>query len=426
MVGAGISGLATGILLARLGHRVSIIEQRANDGAMLGGGGGRTISIALSHRGFAALAALDPDMPARLRSLPMFGRMVHDERDLQSFTPYDEAGGRAIYAAQRATVHGLLVSIARREALLTLDFGIKCLSLCTDENLLMAQTRDGAARRIAFDALIAADGAGSMIRSSIDPLDQPSRLHHVYRELRMDPARTRDLRRDALHVWPNGDTMLVALPDEAGGFSATLFMPRAEGGRSSMDVTALLSRAFPFAQPRYFPDPSRHLQSTRDCPILTVRARRWQLAPNIVTIGDAAHAMAPFYGQGLNCALEDSVILAEIARNATGWPACFSTFASLRKPDTDVIVDLSDQNYQVMNGTAPEAPSVNAALRARYQAHAKMEFATLYELVAFTAMPYAAALARARLHETQLLAMLGQPSRHETDARAGTESLEVA
>jgi len=395
IAGAGIAGLATGILLSRIGHDVRIIEQKADVGSV-SGGGGRTITLALSARGFATLSAIGIDT-AQLRHLPMRGRMVH-VGDVAEFSRYDvsaadSAAARAIYAVRRADLHRILVAAAMVQPRLTIDWGKRCLGAAPGR--LDIQATDGRTQAIGFDALIAADGANSPLRrqASRGAEGDARLLSHMYRELRVGPDIFPALRRDALHVWPAGDVMLVALPDEDGGFCATLFLPAPAPGAPPPDgdrLKAILQSRFPDVPNWLFPGFDRQSWDGGASPILTVSCPSWRFLPNALLIGDAAHAMAPFYGQGMNCALEDALVLARIACDAGDWTRCFSDYEASRRADVDAICTLSRDNYDNMSTPNPHAMP--------WAAHH-----SLYESIAFTCIPYAEAVALARQMALQAL-----------------------
>lgn len=403
IVGGGPAGLAMGALLARSGARVRIVEASPSNAphalqAL------RSINLALSSRGLRTLEALG--LGSRLANLiiPMRGRAVHSPGGFgPEFQTYDLVGTQAILSIRRDALWWLLREEAERAGV-DLQFARECRGIDLAARTIWLSDGSGATLREHYDALIGADGVHSVVRKAIAADNggeaEAGRLPHSYVQLNIPACRAKPLRTDALHIWPRGNRMLVALPNVDGSFTATLFWPEpnASSGADAREALAsLFQRDFGEAT-NLVPDWSAGLSTNPIGRLHRCTCESWIYGDSVVLIGDAAHAMAPFFGQGLNCALEDCLVLAEeIARCDGVLGKAFSSFARGRPTDAETIARLSDSNYAEMSRDV-----VDQGFRRRrdvertLQTHFPESFTPLYAMIAFSTLPYAQAMDRQR------------------------------
>jgi kynurenine 3-monooxygenase len=360
IVGAGLAGSLLAILLAKRGFKVTVYERRA-DPRVAVVDSGRSINLALAARGIRGLTlagVLERVMPL---TIPMRGRMVHEHDGKTDLQLYGVRPEEVIYSVSRADLNRVLIEAAAELPNVEFRFGQLCLGLAHEKNVL--EFRDEVTGRIYHaDAQpsIATDGAGSAVRDSMlarevsvvreEPLD------HNYKELTipavnggyvMDP--------NALHIWPRGGFMLIALPNRDFSFTATLFL--AESGADSFAelgtreaVDAFFAREFPSAK-GLMPDLLREFFEHPQGSLGTVYTHGWHLNGDVLLLGDAAHAIVPFHGQGMNCAFEDCAELMRLMEEHHGWAGLFEAFEKERRPNTDAISVMALENYVEMRET---------------------------------------------------------------------------
>jgi kynurenine 3-monooxygenase len=356
IIGGGPAGSLLAILLARRGLAPLVIERGARFSATASRGG-RSINLALAARGIAALrrAGLDADVAKLL--IPMRGRMVHDLAGSQRFLPYGQRAAEEIYSVSRAALNTLLYELAAERHGVEYRFGEQCVGVEAD-GAPIVEAQDGTRERLAADVVLAADGAGSEVRRALAAngaiVAGEEMLDHGYKELTL-AARDGEfaLHANALHIWPRGGFMLIALPNPDRTFTATLFLPhRGEPSFASVGSTnarAFFEREFADAVPLipalehdYSSNPVGHLG--------TVHCNPWSAAGRILLVGDAAHAIVPFHGQGMNAAFEDCVVLDELLgkHGIRSWPAVFAAFEAERAPNARAIAEMALENYREM------------------------------------------------------------------------------
>ncbi len=358
IVGAGPTGALLAILLQRRGLKVTLYEAR-KDPRDNSGESGRSINLALADRGMHALkvAGVSDDLAGAL--VTMRGRLVHEKNGVQSLQLYGRRPDEVIYSISRHRLNQALLDVAARLPGVETRFEHR-LEDADFENAT-ARIRDVRQDRLAsvpMRPLLAADGAGSVMRRRMTALGvietQEADLEHGYKELSIPggPSGAYRMASDALHIWPRGNFMLIALPNADGSFTATLFLSK----RGTVSFEALTS---PPAIERFlrteFPDvyglmPNcvAEFQANPTGFLGTVYANRWSAGGMTGLIGDAAHAIVPFHGQGMNCCFEDCLeFSAAVARNTT-WPDVFAEFFASRKPNTDAIAAMALENYLEM------------------------------------------------------------------------------
>jgi kynurenine 3-monooxygenase len=414
--GAGLAGTLLAIILAQRGYRIRLYERLADLRREVIPAG-RSINLALAARGIRALelAGVMPEVKPLLIEMP--GRMVHDMSGANAFLPYGQDSSEVIFSVSRPGLNRILLDAAERvgvelffrHAAANVDFEQKSLHL-----------RAGDANEeivVPLRNVIGADGAGSVLRQALvatySIAHREDLLAHGYKELTIPPAANGkpQIERHALHIWPRGGFMLIALPNIDGSFTATLFAPHE--GRDSFATLQDPAAVRDFFE-RHFPDALAVMPNIdtefgqRPIGIMgTVRCERWSVGSELLLIGDAAHAITPFHGQGMNCAFEDCAQLAPLLANDSDLAAVFSRFEQLRRPNTDAIAHMAIENYLEMRDTVRDPKfQLQKTLSLELQRRFPDRFIPRYSMVMFHArIPYAVALERGRIQSEILNAL---------------------
>jgi kynurenine 3-monooxygenase len=419
IVGAGLVGALLGTLLAQRGCRVDIYERRA-DPRRVGFDGGRSINLALAERGLHALRSAGLADAVLAQAVMMRGRMIHDRDGATNLQRYGVDDSEVIWSVSRYGLNGLMIDAAERagarfhfdEGLGSADFSAGTIELVH---------ADGRRRRIDAPVVIGADGAGSAVRAAMarvtDLGERVDVLDHGYKELEIpasgNPGAPFLIEPHALHVWPRGRYMCIALPNREGSFTVTLFMPNHGAGASFGNVPdargarALFAADFADAlalMPDFDADYAGHPVGE----LATLYLDRWHLGGKALLIGDAAHAIVPFHGQGMNCGFEDAVALATLLADAPDdLTAAFARFQAERKPNADAIAGMALDNYVEMRDSVADPHYLRKRdLGSLLAAAAPGHYMPRYRMVTFTHLPYAYALARGRAQDTLLEQLL--------------------
>lgn len=355
IVGAGLVGTLLSIYLAKRGYRVSLLERRG-DVRLQSSDEGRSINLALSTRGIRALSEVGLASAVKDLAIPMHGRIMHDLSGKLSFLPYGKQG-QYINSVSRNGLNSILLDEAAKNGV-RLFFDHRCVSVNLHNTSATFQTPQGEIASLDFDMLVGADGAFSVVRSAMQITDRynysQSYLEHGYKELQIPSGADGRfvLEKHALHIWPRESFMMIALPNPDATFTCTLFFPF-EGDVSftslSTDdkITSFFREVFPDAaglMPEFLHDYKTNPTSS----LVTIQCFPW-IRNNTFLIGDAAHGIVPFYGQGMNAGFEDCRILNELLdRNGDRWPDVLKEFQQLRKEDTDSIAQLAFDNFVEM------------------------------------------------------------------------------
>jgi kynurenine 3-monooxygenase len=404
LVGAGLAGSLMAVLLARRGYRVTAYEKRP-DMRRVGFGGGRSINLALANRGLRALEQVGAVERIRELLIPMAGRMLHHEDGGLQFLPYGNKPHEVIYSVSRGGLNAELMDLAEATGNVEIAFDRACSGVDFDRRSIIV---DGQAHR--YEVLIGTDGSASAIRESIiaatsgASVEEP--LGHGYKELSIPPAPGGGFRMDtnALHIWPRGEYMLIALPNIDGSFTVTLFLPN-QGEESFAAITdgpslrALFERRFADAIPLmpeleddFFSNPTGHLE--------TIRCWPWSHGDQAVILGDAAHAIVPFHGQGMNAAFEDCSALERLIDPGRTWSEIFDAFEAERKPNAEAIADMALENYIEMRSSVREPKfALKKELSFRLEEKWPDRFIPRYSMVMFHSIPYAEAKSRGAVQE---------------------------
>lgn len=417
LVGAGLAGSLMAVFLARRGFAVDVYERRPDMRATTISAG-RSINLALSRRGLYALGQVGLEGDILALCLPMRGRMIHPVDGTPSLQPYGQRAGEVIYSVSRAGLNTRLMDAA--ESYEGVRFHFNTGAAAYDPGTGRLTLRDETSgRELATrpDRLLAADGAGSTVRMSMLQLPRYNYsqqfLTHGYKELTIPPGTGGAFRmeHDALHIWPRGTYMLIALPNLDGSFTCTLFMPFS--GHPGFDDLTTEASVLGFFESR-FPDAVPLMPTLLEDffdnpvgPLGTVKCAPWSVGDQALLLGDAAHAIVPFFGQGMNCCFEDCTYLdACLDQHPGDWEAIFRKFQAMRKANTDAIADMAEANYLEMRDRVNDPAfvlqrEVALALERRYPD----VFIPLYSMVSFHRIPYAEARRRGVL-QAELLATL--------------------
>lgn len=463
IVGAGLAGSLLAVYLSRRGHEVHVFERRPDPRAK-GYQGGRSINLALSIRGLDALAGVGLDAPVMAHdAIPLRGRMLHAVSGETAFQPYSADPRDAINSVSRGGLNLSLINAAASEPNVTFHFNHPCTDCDLAAPAATFVTPDGRSVRVEADLIASADGAFSAVRLVMMKTDRyeysQSYLAHGYKELTIHPAvdlRSRGtmvtdwssdsasaaiarhspphdprvapvdpslfaLNPHALHIWPRGGAMMIALPNRDGSFTCTLFWPfegehsfaqlastdRAGVDRFFRDQYASAHRLMPGLSDEYLRNPASSL--------VTVRSSPWQREGKVVLLGDAAHAIVPFYGQGMNAAFEDVKCLARsLDEHPSDQRSALEHYQALRKPNADAIAQMALDNFIEMRDKVGQ-PSFLYRKRVEQTLQRALpeEVASQYHLVSFTLTPYAEAYARGQALDRLIDRVVEQVPMHD-------------
>ena len=408
--GAGLVGSLWAIMLARRGYEVSVYERRP-DFRNTGFAGGRSINLALSDRGWKALERAGVDELIREKAISMAGRMIHSQEGAQSFQPYGQEG-QAIYSVSRSGLNLALVEAASAYPGVTFHFEHKCQGYQTEKGEVRFLHEASQKRIIERPALLfAADGAFSAVRAALTKQTRfnysQQYLDYGYKELSIPPAPGggHRLEPNALHIWPRGNFMLIALPNADGSFTCTLFLPfegpvSFEGLTTDDLVMRFFRRHFPDAL-ALMPELIQDFNGNPTASLVTVRCSPWHFRNQVLLMGDAAHAIVPFYGQGMNAGFEDCTLLDDLANKyQEDWGRIMPEFNRTRIADGNAIADLALRNFVEMRDLVADPKfqlrkEMEAWLAERYP----KEFLPLYSMVSFSHIPYSRALAEGKAQD---------------------------
>lgn len=424
IVGSGLAGTLLACMLGKAGRRVELYEKRS-DPRIHGQDAGRSINLALSVRGLHALGEIGLAERVVQSSILMRGRMIHARDGSLAFQRYGKDDREALHSVSRAGLNLTLVEAASEIPGIAMQFSHRCVGYdAATGDLDFDGGANGRIVRRRSDFVVGADGAYSAIRSQMQKLDRfdysQDYLTHGYKELTIpaDSAGGFPMEKHALHIWPRGSFMMIALPNQDGSFTCTLFWPF-EGPnsfaalRTERDVTAYFQDQFPDAVP-LIPTLGRDFLANPTGSLVTVRCRPWSVRDRVVLVGDACHAVVPFLGQGMNAAFEDCTVLREcLARHGTDRTAAFADYERRRKEHVDALADMCIDNFIEMRDKVGSwwfrlrkrlATFLNTVLPRWY--------VPLYTMIEFTRIPYADARRRARRQDwivraTGLMILLG-------------------
>jgi kynurenine 3-monooxygenase len=409
LIGSGLAGGLLAAYLGRRGYEVDLYERRADprEGNIVGG---RSINLALSTRGIHALEQLGIADEVLQHAIPMRGRMIHDKSGDLHFAPYDVDPNKHINSIGRAALNTAVIEAAQRYPNVRVYFNHQCTDVDLDSaTAKLLNTSTAQLLASSGESLIGVDGAFSAVRQSMQKqlsgfeYDE-SYLAHGYKELTIPPGPGGSWRmeKNALHIWPRKSFMMIALPNLDGSFTCTLFW-EFEGPRSFAttktddDVRRFFNEEFADAVP-LMPALLEDFRQNPTGSLVTIRCAPWYHKDKVALVGDAAHAVVPFYGQGMNAAFEDCVVLDEcLAEFADNRERAFAEYFVRRKENTDALADLAVENFiEMRDKTASRSFRAKKKLDHLLEAALPGLYLPLYTMVTFTRIPYAEAARRAR------------------------------
>nr|WP_266171667.1 NAD(P)/FAD-dependent oxidoreductase [Dyella subtropica] len=449
LIGGGLVGALLAQQLARRGFTVDVYEKRP-DPRQAGFLGGRSINLALAERGLQALRTAGLAEDVLQRAVMMRGRMVHTRDGRSGLQRYGVDDSEVIWSVSRGALNMLLLDAAEAAGV-RFHFGQSLVDADFDARRIRLADEQGTERSVDAHVLIGADGAGSALRSAMHayaPLgERVEPLGHAYKELEIPPAGELPiallgesgghdqfaLEPHALHIWPRGGYMCIALPNTEGSFTVTLFLP-GQGAHPSFATLPNTAAAEAFFRddfpdllpliPNFAEDYGSHPVGT----LSTLYLDRWHLDGRALLIGDAAHAIVPFHGQGMNCGFEDTVVLASLLAEAPEDTAgVFAEFQRIRQPNADAIAAMALENYVEMRDSVADPHYLaKRELGALLAERAPDHFMARYRMVTFTHLPYAYAFERGRAQDQLLQQLLrGSSDAHSVNLDAAVSALKA-
>ena len=416
VVGAGLCGTMLAVRLAQRGYEVDLYEKRP-DLRKVDQDAGRSINLALSDRGLQALDMIDMRKRIKDNLIPMKGRMIHDLKGNSRFSPYSGRDNDHINSVSRSGLNADLLDKAEEYDNLRLFFDHACIRYDVNENTLQFQYQGNTMSRT-YDHVFGADGAGSAIRQVFMQLGNQIRfdyqqdfLTHGYKELEFPPAENGDYRIEhhALHIWPRDEYMMIALPNLDKSFTVTLFQAfEGPQGFDSLNtdeqIRSFFESSFPDAI-QHMPELLHNFRSNPTSSLGTIKCYPWYIKDKVLLMGDAAHAIVPFYGQGMNCAFEDVFILDQFIDQYEGdWQKIFTSYSETRKKDTDAIADLAIDNFEEMQDKVNDVDFIQKRELEVKLEQAYTDYFSKYSLVTFREdLPYFNAMQQGRFQDEYLL-----------------------
>ncbi|RKH15314.1 FAD-dependent monooxygenase [Corallococcus sp. CA053C] len=399
VVGAGLVGSLLSLYLARRGHTVEVLERRP-DMRRETLDAGRSINLAISTRGLHALRKVGLEEEALKHAIPMRGRAIHPVQGALAYQPYGKDDSQHINSLSRGWLNQFLMTQAEATGRVRIRFRQRVTHADTAAGTLtVVDEATGETRQVRDTVVFGTDGSGSAVRQEFQThpgfhaTQEP--LGHGYKELTIPPGEGGrfQMEKHALHIWPRGTFMLIALPNEDGSFTCTLFLPW-QGPQSFASLQtpealeAFFQEQFPDARAlipglveEFFSRPTGHM--------VTVKCAPWHVGGRTLLLGDAAHAVVPFYGQGMNCGFEDCVVLDSLLESRPGWAEAFAAFEGLRKTNADAIADMAVENFiEMRDSTADPRFLLEKGVEKVLLNAFPGEFVSRYTLVSFSRVPY--------------------------------------
>lgn len=398
-------------MLGKRGYDVTILERRA-DMRRQEVESGRSINLAMSSRGIHALELAGLMEQVRELLIPMRGRMLHLSDGAVEFMPYGQRPQEVIYSVSRRDLNALMMTAAEEAKRVEVIFDQKLETIDFDGNMLtILDEHTGETRQQEFELLIGADGAGSRTRRALMPVvngqSRSEFLDHDYKELEIpagppgeDGAGKFQIEREALHIWPRGEFMLIALPNQDGSFTVTLFMPKSgpdsfENLKDAESVRSFFQARFPDAL-ALMPELETDFFSNPQGPLGTIRCSPWYYQDKALILGDASHAIVPFHGQGMNAGFEDcSELVGLLDEFDDNWERVLAEFDRIRRPNANAIADMALENYVTMRASVVDPKfQLKKEIGFELEKRFPLRFVPRYSMVMFHLVPYADAMSR--------------------------------
>ncbi|MFT5165538.1 MAG: kynurenine 3-monooxygenase [Saprospiraceae bacterium] len=423
IVGAGLCGTLLGLRLAQRGYKVALYE-RQGDMRLEHVDAGRSINLALSSRGLKALEKVGIKEQILKECIPMKGRMIHPVEGESFLSPYSGRASDYINSVSRGGLNIALLNAADEFDDVTVFFNSKCESVDLENaKATFKNLKTGEVREEESAIIIGTDGAGSSVRRSM--MNQTTQLlfnfsqnflRHGYKELSIPPAKNGgwQIEKNALHIWPRGSFMIIALPNLDGSFTVTMFHPfEGENGFNNLNTKEKVKAFFEKEFPTLIPYMPHYMEEYFENPVGTlgtIKCYPWQAYGKALIMGDAAHAIVPFYGQGMNAAFEDVSVFDEILDQQEGdWLKIFNAFQDARVENSNAIADLAIDNFTEMQDKVDDQDFIKKRklemeLEQKYE-----DYYSKYSMVTFQPdLPYSSAMKLGRKQDELLLKICGK------------------
>ncbi|WP_298780408.1 NAD(P)/FAD-dependent oxidoreductase [uncultured Polaribacter sp.] len=428
IIGAGLCGSLLALRLAQRGYKVEVYESRP-DLRKVDISAGRSINLALSDRGFKALRLCGVEEKAKEICIPMFGRLIHDRQGNTFASNYSGRENEYINSISRGDLNGVLLTEAEKHQNVNIHFNKKCKKVDIENSIVhFKDYKTKEEFTLKSDVIFGTDGAGSSLRKSyylerkfLFSYSQ-NYLNHGYKELEIPAGKTgnHQISKQHLHIWPRGDFMLIALPNLDGSFTVTLFLSYNEGEfnfenlTSEEKITTFFEQEFPDAL-ALIPNIKEEFLKNPTGALGTVKCSPWSYQNKTLLMGDSAHAIVPFYGQGMNASFEDVVVFDEILnQNLSNWEEVFKAYQKVRKQDTDAIADLAIDNFHEMkNHVSNPLFKEKRKLEMELEKTFPTQYSSKYSLVTFNEnIGYNEAMKRGRAQDKALLNLIADDEVH--------------
>jgi kynurenine 3-monooxygenase len=442
IIGAGLCGSLLALRLAQRGYKVDVFESRP-DLRSTDISAGRSINLSLSDRGFKALRLAGVEEKAREVCIPMYGRLVHDTEGNTFASNYSGRKGECINSISRGDLNGILLTEAETHKNVNIHFNKKCTSIDIENTI--AHFKDYKTEEelsINADTIFGTDGAGSILRKSyylerkfLFSFSQ-NYLTHGYKELEIpaDVDGNHQISKGHLHIWPRGDYMLIALPNLNGSFTVTLFLSYDEGEYNFNNlttedkITEFFKTQFPDAL-KLIPNIKDEFLNNPTGPLGTVKCSPWSYKNNTLLMGDAAHAIVPFYGQGMNASFEDVTVFDAVLDKHDGdWETIFKVFEKERKQDADAIADLAiDNYYEMRDHVANPLFKQKRIIEMDLESNFPTDYSSKYSLVTFNEdIPYHKAMKLGRAQDKAILNLLDDGELNDKNLKETLQKVQEA
>ena len=422
IIGAGLVGSLWAVYLSRAGYKVTIFERRS-DIRKADISAGKSINLALSVRGWKALDAVGVGNEVRKIAIPMHGRVMHDKQGELTYQPYGKEG-QAIYSVSRGKINATMMDIAENVGNAIIQYNHECHKVDFENSIAFVRnTITGEDMQVKSDLIFASDGAFSAVRyNSMQKLPRFNYnqrfIEDGYREILL-PANSDGsykMDKNALHIWPRGRFMMIALANEDGSFTGTLFMPHENHKyafdklKTKGDVDVFFKDVFPDFY-EMMPNIGEAWQDHPLSSLAIIRCHPWTYG-KVALMGDSAHATVPFYGQGMNSGFEDCTVLNDLMiKHNENWEAVFKEYNETRKPDGDALQDLSlDNYYEMRDYVADEGFLLRKKIEAKYTELYPKKWLPLYSQVTFSTIPYHVAYNQGKIQDSIMDEVMNMPN----------------
>lgn len=424
IIGAGLCGSLLGLRMVQRGYKVTIVEKRP-DPRKVHQDAGRSINLAFSDRGMKGIKLVGLEEEVRKLCIPMNGRMIHDPKGNTFFSPYSGRTDEYINSISRSGLNMMLLDAADQFDDLTIHYNLGCKEVDLENaTATFKEYTTGEMHTFSGDVVLGTDGAGSTLRKSMYLSKKflfsfsQDYLGHGYKELSIPPTENGGYRteKNALHIWPRGRDMIIALPNLDGSFTVTLFLDYDDAPDSFASLNSpeaieeYFTRQFPDAV-ALMPNLIEEFQENPVGPLGTIKCSPWHSYGNTCVLGDAAHAIVPFYGQGMNASFEDVVVFDAVLDKYQGdWETVFKEYEKARKKDTDAIADLAVDNFHEMKEhTANPLFQEKRKLETAFEKEFPNDYYSKYSLVTFNEdIGYREAMLRGRAQDKAILSLLDE------------------